>query len=76
MNKFTLKQDIHKLVTELESTIKILEQQSESEFKKFKQTQNKKDFQKHSDIEKGINEIKLVVQSLSSAYNWAKRIGE
>ena len=76
MNKITLKQDIHKLVSELESTIKILEQQSESEFKKFKQTQNKKDFQKHSDIEKGIGEIKLVVQSLSTAYNLATKIGE
>ena len=76
MNKFTLKQDIHKLVTELESTIKILEQQSKSLKDSWKETQKKKDLEKHFEIEKGISEIKDVVQALVNANNWAKRIGE
>jgi hypothetical protein len=76
MNKITLKQDIHKLVTELESTIKILEQQSKSLKDSWKETQKKKDLEKHFEIEKGISEIRDVVQALVNAYNWANRIGE
>ena len=76
MNKITLKQDIHKLVTELESTIKILEQQSKSLKDSWKETQKKKDLEKHFEIEKGISEIRDVVQALANAYNWANRIGE
>lgn len=76
MNKQQLKGEIHKLVSELELTIKTLEQQSESEFRQFKETQDKKHFKKHMAIDKGVSEIKLVVQSLTNAYNWATRIGE
>jgi heme oxygenase len=76
MNKITLINNIEKMVSELESTIKILEQQSKSLKHSWKETQKKKDLEKHFEIEKGISEIKDVVQALVNANNWAKRIGE
>jgi hypothetical protein len=76
MNKQKLKGEIHKLVSELELTIKTLEQQSKNEFRQFKETQEQNHFDKHMAIEKGISEINDVVQSLTNAYNWATRIGE
>jgi hypothetical protein len=76
MNKQQLKGEIHKLVSELELTIKTLEQQSEAQKQLWKETQEQNHFDKHMAIEKGISEINVVVQSLTNAYNWATRIGE
>jgi hypothetical protein len=76
MNKQQLKGDIHKLVSELELTIKTLKQQSEAQKQLWKETQKQNHFDKHMAIEKGISEINDVVQSLTNAYNWATRIGE
>jgi hypothetical protein len=76
MNKQQLKGDIHKLVSELELTIKTLKQQSEAQKQLWKETQEQNHFDKHMAIEKGISEINVVVQSLTNAYNWATRIGE
>jgi hypothetical protein len=76
MNKITLINNIEKMVGELESTIKILEQQSKSQKDLWKETKKYNDFKKHMEIEKGISEIKDVVQALTNANNWAKRIGE
>jgi molecular chaperone GrpE (heat shock protein) len=76
MNKQKLKTEIHKLVSELENTLKVLKQQSEAQKEIWRETQKQKNFDKHMAIEKGISEINAVIQSLTNAYNWATRIGE
>ena len=76
MNKFKMIEEITKMVSELERTIKTLEQQSKSIKDLWKETKKYNDFKKHMEIEKGISEIKDVVQALVNANNWAKRIGE
>ena len=76
MNKQQLKSDIHKIVTELEITIVTLKKQSEIENQKWRETQNEDNLEKHFEIQKTISEVKVVIDSLTNAYNWAKRIGE
>jgi molecular chaperone GrpE (heat shock protein) len=76
MKKTKLKGDIHKIVSELELTIKTLKQQSETQKQLWKETQKQNHFDKHMAIEKGISELNPVIQSLANAYNWATRIGE